>query len=171
MRKTAGAMKPSHYAALLSLAAIIATSIGARAAGNVWGKAADNRIYAQTLVNKMAAANPLLVSIGMHVARPGTQDYRIIASTLDVVGKQCDPEDLVVAVDDNSVISAPNLKAGKLGILIPLHDRDGHHIGGFALAFKYKPGDDQARIFTRALALRDRMAKNIPNVESLFDSR
>jgi hypothetical protein len=151
------------------LIALLTLSLGTIAFGAdvKYGTPTDNKIYAQTLVNKIMAANPQLVAVGMHVAKPGTEDYRIIATTLNVVGKKCDPEDLVVSVGGNTVLM-PNLKMSKLGILLPMHDRSGKHIGGFALQFKYHDGDDQAKLFAEALALRDSVAKEIPSVADLF---
>lgn len=132
-----------------------------------YGTPADNKIYAQTLVNKVMAANPQLVAVGMHVAKPGTEQVSIIATTLPVVGKKCDPEDLVVSINGCTVLM-PNLKASKLGILIPMNDSSGKLIGGFALQFKYKAGDDQVKLFAQAIALRDNLAKEIPTVADLF---
>lgn len=129
---------------------------------------AENHIQAQVLVNRIAAADAELVSVGMHVAAPGTHAYRIIATTLNVVGKPSDPEDLEIAVGGSTVLLPPNEAKAKLGIMLPLRDRDGHQIGALALAFAWRPGLDQARLLARAIAIRDRVAADIPSAAALF---
>jgi hypothetical protein len=153
-------------AALVLAQICLAPVPGARADEN-YGRAADNPIYAQTLVNQVQASNARLISTGMHVASPGTDQYCIIATTLNVVGKKCSPEDLEVAVGGHTVLT-PNVAKAKLGILLPLHDRTGRQIGGLALAFRYQPGDDQAKLLAEAIALRDGLAREIPQVAALF---
>lgn len=148
---------------------LLALSLGSIGFGEEakFGAPSDNKIYAQTLVNKVMAANPELVAGGMHVAKPGTDAYKIIATSLNVVGKPCDPSDLEVAVKGKTVIN-PMPAAGKFAVLLPLRDRSGKHIGGCAVQFKYRDGDDQVKLIVKAYALRDDLAKQIPDVAELF---
>ena len=129
---------------------------------------AENHIEAQALVNRIAAADASLVSVGLHVAAPGTHDYRIIATTLNVIGKRSDPEDLEIAVGGSTVLLPPNVAKAKLGIMLPLHDRAGRQIGALALAFAWRPGLDQARLLARAIAIRDQIAADSPSAAALF---
>ncbi len=132
-----------------------------------YGLAADNKIFAQALVNQIMAANPALLTAGMHCVPPGGDRQQIIASTLNVIGKPSDPEDVDVGVKGFTTLS-PNLKVPKLGIMLPLHDRAGKIIGALALAFKYREGEEQLKFFVEATAIRDRMAKEIPTLADLF---
>lgn len=149
---------------IISLLGLCSVSFGADAQ---YGAPADNKIYAQALVNKVMAANPQLVAAGMHVAKPGTDEYKIIATSLNVVGKPCDPSDLEVAVKGKTVIN-PMPAASKFGVLLPLHDRSGKLIGGCAVQFKYRDGDDQVKLIVLAYTLRDNLAKDIASVAGLF---
>ena len=132
-----------------------------------YGLAADNRIFAQALVNKIMAANPTLLTAGMHCVPPGGGVQKIIASTLNVIGKPSDPPDVEVGQQGFTHFN-PNLKVPKLGIMLPLHDRSGEIIGALALAFKYREGEDQVKYFAEATAIRDRVAKEIPSLADLF---
>ncbi len=123
-------MKPTQLVALFLIACTLG-SAGLRAADNKYGLAADNKIYAQTLVNQIMAENPNLVSVGIHCVPPGSEAQSIVASTLNVIGKKSDPEDIL---HGNTVIS-PHPKLPKLGIMLPLHDRDGHDLGSLPLAY------------------------------------
>lgn len=158
--------KPFRMVLLLSL--LMAARVSAPAAdAPKFGLAADNKVFAQALVAKIMAAHPSLLTAGMHCVPPGGDRSRIIASTLNVIGKPSDPEDLDVGAKGFTTIN-PNLKVPKLGIMLPLHDRSGRRIGALALAFKYQAGEDQVKYFAEATAIRDRVAQEIPALADLF---
>ena len=150
---------------LLALAA--GASVGLGADAPKFGLAADNKIFAQALVTKIMAANPDLVTAGMHAVPPGGDKTQIVASTLNVIGKPSDPEDVQVIAGDMTNIF-PHPKLPKLGVMLPLHDRAGKTIGALALAFNYRKGDDQVKCFAAATAIRDRVAQEIPALADLF---
>ena len=129
-----------------------------------YGLAADNKIKAQQLVNDIMTANPGLVAAGMHCVAPGAEKQAIIASSLNVIGKPSDPEDVL----HGATTIAPSAKAPKLGIMLPLRDRTGKELGSLALQFKYQAGEDQVKYFAEATAIRDRVAQQIPDLASLF---
>ncbi|MBX3749950.1 MAG: hypothetical protein KF897_07675 [Opitutaceae bacterium] len=129
-----------------------------------YGLAAQNHIYAQKLVNDIASSHPELVAVGLHCVPPGDSRQSIVASTLNVIGKPSDPEDIV----HGSTTIAPSNKAPKLGIMMPLHDRAAQEIGSLALQFKYQKGDDQVKLLAQATVIRDRVAREIPDLAGLF---
>jgi hypothetical protein len=154
-----------HQLTLLLLWACACT-LGAVAADTKFGLAADNRIRAQQLVREIMAANPGLLTAGMHCVPPGGGQQSIIASTLNVIGKPSDPEDVL----RGSTTISPNLKVPKLGIMLPLRDQGGKEIGSLALAFKFKAGEDQVKYLAEATAIRDQVAQQIPTLASLFET-
>ncbi len=160
-------MKIMLRALTMMAALVIADGRGLAVDAPKYGLAADNRTFAQGLVTKIMAANPMLVTAGMHCVPPGGDRSRIIASTLNVIGKPSDPEDLDVGAKGFTTIS-PNLKVPKLGIMLPLHDRAGKIIGALALAFNYRAGEDQVKYFAEATAIRDRVAQEISDLAALF---
>ena len=129
-----------------------------------YGLAADNKIRAQQIVNALMTANPHLVAAGLHCVPPGGDKQAIIASSLNVIGKPSDPEDVL----HGATTIAPSAKAPKLGIMLPLHDQTGKEIGSLALQFKYQAGEDQVKYFAEATAIRDRVAQEIPALANLF---
>ncbi|HEV7445699.1 MAG: hypothetical protein JWO04_5282 [Gammaproteobacteria bacterium] len=132
------------------------------------GKAADNAIYAQTLVNEQMAKHPELLVLGMHAPKPGAKDSHMIAANLDRIGKADDEDDLAVAQERKTIL-APNVKEPtKFEVAVPLKDASGKVIGSLSTVFKYAAGDDEVKMHTAALAIRDEMAKKIPNVAALF---
>lgn len=138
------------------------------AAKEHWTKAADNAIYAQTLVNEVMAAHPELVVVGMHARAPGKKQETMIASNLDRIGKEDDEDDLAVAHERKTIL-APNLKdPSKFEVAIPLRDASGKVIGSLSTVFKYRAGDDELAMHSKALAIRDGLAKKIASADALF---
>jgi len=132
------------------------------------GKATDNAIYAQTLVNEQMAKHPELLVLGMHAPKPGAKDSHMIAANLDRIGKADDEDDLAVAQERKTIL-APNMKEPtKFEVAVPLKDASGKVIGSLSTVFKYAAGDDEVKMHTAALAIRDEIAKKIPNVAALF---
>ena len=132
------------------------------------GKAADNAIYAQTLVNEQMAKHPELLVLGMHAPKPGAKDSHMIAANLDRIGKADDEDDLAVAQERKTIL-APNVKEPtKFEVAVPLKDASGKVIGSLSTVFKYAAGDDEVKMHSAALAIRDEMAKKIPSVAALF---
>ncbi|MDI1335167.1 MAG: hypothetical protein PSU94_03195 [Lacunisphaera sp.] len=152
---------------LQALAALLLGSVALHAAdAPKYSLASDNHILAQKLVNEILAANPGLVAAGMHCVPPGGEKQAIIASSLNVIGKPSDPEDIL----HGSTVIAPSAKAPKLGVMLPLHDRAGKELGSLALQFKYQAGEDQVKYFAEATAIRDHVALQIPALVDLFVS-
>src|ERR1700730_6501113 len=132
------------------------------------GKAADNAIYAQTLVNATVAQHPELVVVGMHAMKPGAKIETMIAANIDRIGKKDDEDDLAVAHERKTIL-APNMKdPTKFEVAVPLHDASGKTIGSLSTVFKYTAGDDEVKMHKAALAIRDDIAKKIPNTAALF---
>ena len=159
-------MKPRPALSVLSLLGLIFLPPLVRA-GESYGKADDNGIYAEKVVKEAKFGNPDLIWVGIHAAAPGTSDYRIAASTLDLIGKKSDDNDIDVITDGKTHLT-PNARLGKLGVMLPLHDAAGGIIGALGMAFKYHAGDDEAELFSRATAIRNQLAARIPDQAALF---
>jgi hypothetical protein len=56
----------------------------------------------------------------------------------------------------------------KFEVAAPLHDASGKTIGSMSAVFKYTAGDDELKMHKAALAIRDDLAKKIPNAAALF---
>lgn len=157
-----------HFALSAAAAAVLCATAGYALADPALGKAADNAIYAQTLVNEQMAKHPELLVLGMHAPKPGAKDSHMIAANLDRIGKVDDEDDLAVAQERKTIL-APNLKEPtKFEVAVPLKDASGKVIGSLSTVFKYAAGDDEVKMHVAALAIRDEMAKKIPGVAALF---
>jgi iron complex outermembrane receptor protein len=159
-----------HLTLSAATAAVLCVAAACALADPAVGKAADNAIYAQTLVNEQMAKHPELLVLGMHAAKPGAsaKDSHMIAANLDRIGKLDDEDDLAVAMERKTIL-APNLKEPtKFEVAVPLKDASGKVIGSLSTVFKYAAGDDEVKMHVAALAIRDEMARKIPSVAALF---
>jgi hypothetical protein len=159
---------------LLLAAALAAAPFGVRAedapatAAAPLGKAADNKIYAQSLVNGLMAKHPELVVVGLHVVAPGAKEEKMIASNLDRIGKKDDDDDIAVATE-RKTICAPNMTdPHKFEVQVPMKDSSGAVIGAIGFVFKYNAGDDEVKLHAKAVAMRDALAKRIASLADLF---
>lgn len=134
-----------------------------------WKKPADNPILAQKLVNSLMAAHSELIVVGLHATAPGAKDQTMIATNLDRVGKADDDDDKAVSVE-HKIILAPNLKdPAKFEVQVWLKDATGQQLTAAAgFVFKYKAGDSEIMMLTKALAFRDELARKTPTFEALF---
>jgi hypothetical protein len=158
-----------HFVISAASAAVLSCASAAYAlAEPALGKAADNAIYAQTLVNEQMAKHSELLVLGMHAPKPGAKDSHMIAANLDRIGKADDEDDLAVAQEHKTIL-APNLKEPtKFEVAVPLKDANGKVIGSLSTVFKYAAGDDEVKMHAAAVAIRDEVAKKIPSVAALF---
>ena len=153
---------------VFSLSLLALAPVSSRAEGEGWIKAADNKTYGQALVRDIMQHHPELLTAGLHAIAPGETVQSIVASTLDRIGKKDDEGDLLVGEKGATVIT-PNLSdPPRLGILLPMLDASGKRIGALALAFKYHNVADEAKFYLESVAIRDDLAKKIPNVSILF---
>jgi hypothetical protein len=163
-------MKYPHRILILATLLLAPLARSAEPAANpVWGRAADNHIFAQQLVNELMAAHPELVVIGLHATVPGAKDETMIATNLDRVGKVDDDDDIAVAKEHKTIL-APNQKdPNKFEVQVPLKDRSGKFLGASAgFVFKYHAGDDEVELHQKALAIRDALAAKTPDLATLL---
>jgi len=157
------------FTALVLMTAL--TSLRAQATAEeqaTWVKAADNKIYAQQLVNEIMAAHPELLVVGFHAVAPGTKDQKMIATNLDRVGKKDDDDDIAVFAE-RKIILVPNAKeSNKFEVQLPMKDATGTLIGAYGFVFQYRAGDDEIAMLVKATALRDGLAKKIHSLTALF---
>jgi hypothetical protein len=144
------------------------TGLPAQEAAQNWGKASDNKIYAQKLLNEVMAQNRDLLVVGFHAIKPGTTEQVMIATNLDRVGKADDDDDKAVFTE-RKTICVPNAKeSNKFEVQVPMKDATGAIIGAYGFVFNYKAGDDEVEMHRKAVVLRDALAKKIPNLAALF---
>ena len=168
---------------------VVATALGVcLVLGNVTVWAADQpknwtppaqKIYAQKLSDETMAKHPELLSITLHGVPPGMDNvYTMFAgSYLERIGNPDDPDDIDVSKKGITILDPrwhrTNDTDKKFVVLMPMRDASGENIGLVVYAFKnpVKPNTSKAEseYFVKAAALRDGLAKQIPNYKALFE--
>lgn len=143
-------------------------SIGLKAE-TALGKAADNKIYGQVVINDLMRENPDLIIASIHTVAPGAKDQTMVASTMDRIGEKDDDEDLVVVSEQATILARSLKEPQKFKVHMPLEDASGKVIGLLVLIFKAEPGNDETHYCERALAIRANVAKRITDTRLLFN--
>lgn len=157
----------------LAFAAAFAQS--AVAADRNWTPPA-RRNYAQQLSDETMKAHPELLSVTFHGVPPGMTDiYTMFAGSYpDRIGNPDDPDDIDVSKKGITIVDPrwhrTKDPSPKFVVLLPLRDRVGENVGLIVYAFKV-PAESNAgerTFYSRALDLRDALAKRIPSYDALF---
>lgn len=123
--------------------------------------------YAQKLTERTVAAHPDLLVMMIHATPPGGAYNVIIGSNIGRFGKKADADDLRV-IDKGST----NLEVGgdndRYETELPLLDRTGKRIGALGLVFGLKAGTNKEALHQHGLAIRDEVARAIPENAALF---
>jgi hypothetical protein len=123
--------------------------------------------YAQELTERTVEAHPDLLVMMIHATPPGGKYNVIIGSNIGRFGKRADDDDLRV-IDKGST----NLEVGgdndRFETELPLLDRSGKRIGALGLVFGLKPNTDKEALHRHGLAIRDEVARAIPDNAALF---
>jgi hypothetical protein len=124
------------------------------------------KIYAQRLVDKLAADHPDLRRVALHITPPKENENLIIACNLpERIGRKSDPEDLKAMKTGQPIV----LKEGdNFDVTLPLHDATGRTIGAIGLTFKPRRGEQDPAATRRARAMVGQIEKQIASAEQLF---
>lgn len=126
--------------------------------------------YAQEITERIVHAHPDLIVVMLHATPPGQKTNVVIGSNIGRFGKPADEDDLRIIEQGKT-----NLEVAGAGdryeVALPLVDVAGRQIGALGLVFPLHPGDDKTVLQSRARAIRDDLAKMIPNNAALFAPR
>jgi hypothetical protein len=134
------------------------------------------KIYAQALSDATMKAHPDLLSVTIHGVPPGMTDtYTMFAGSYpDRIGNPDDPDDIDVSKKGITIVDPrwhrTKDTAPKFVVLMPMRDAKGDNIGLVVYAFKVPVAGNryERTLYTKALDLRDALARKIPSYEALF---
>lgn len=133
--------------------------------------------YAQTLADATMRAHPELLSMTFHGVPPGLDKvYTMFAGSYpDRIGNPDDPDDVDVIVKGITVVDPrwhrTKDATPKFVVQLPLRDAAGENVGLVVYAFRVPVASNagEREYYTKALDLRDALAKEIPAYRALFD--
>jgi len=138
------------------------------------------KIYAQKLSDETMAKHPELLSVTLHGVPPGMSDaYTMFAGSYpERIGNPDDPDDIDVSKKGITILDPrwhrTKDTVKKWVVLMPMRDAAGENVGLVVYAFKDPKGNPNStaaeiEYLKRSTALRDALAKKIPNYNALFD--
>lgn len=123
--------------------------------------------YAQQLVERTVRRHPDLVVMMIHATPPGSRTNIVIGSNIGRFGKVADEDDLRVIDKGETNLEVADEK-DRFETELPLNDASGKRIGALGLVFHYRDGADREALHRHGLAIRDELARQIPNSAALF---
>ena len=129
----------------------------------------SNPIFAQRLVERTIKAHRDMLDVIFHVTPPNSTDNIAIAAyTAKERGAKSGDDDLGVMTTGKPIVEVQ--KDGvRIGVLLPLKDRNGKIIGALGLMYKYHAGQKETDFLHRSEKIRDHFAKQIVSREALFE--
>lgn len=124
--------------------------------------------YAQHLVDETLAKHPELLIVAFHATPPKHPGNVIVASNIGRIGKPADEDDLGVIASGVPKLEL-NADGDRFESLQVLQDVSGDTIGAVGFVFAYRPGDDQAAMHRKAVAIRDGLRRRILSIGNLMD--
>jgi hypothetical protein len=128
----------------------------------------SDQIRAQALLMQTLRRHRDVLVLAMHVIPPGKTDGVIIACNVGRIGMASDEADLAVIKTGK-----PELKvrpdSGRFKVQLPLNDARGVTVAALSVFYAYRAGDKPDAFLARATALRNEVARRIPDKAALFE--
>ena len=159
------------------MAAALALSSAACAAGPKNWTPPAFRTYAQALSDETMKAHPELLSFTLHGVPPGMDKlYTMFAGSYpDRIGNPDDPDDVDVITKGITIVDPrwhrTKDAVPKFVMQLPLRDAAGNNVGLVVYAFRVPVASSAGEriYYDKALDMRDALAKRIPAYGALFD--
>jgi DNA-binding beta-propeller fold protein YncE len=132
---------------------------------------AVNAPFAEDLVLATLSAHPELRKMGLHAVPPGLTDSLIIANgNASRIGYKSSKGDFD-AVKDNKTYCAKKDDGQFYNLKLPLLDASGKRIGILVMELPFTSVPDAAEAIRKAEEIRAEVAKNIPDLNRLFQNQ
>ncbi len=141
-----------------------------------WTKAADNKIHAQAVIDRLMANEPDLVAIGLHsvppgvAARPNEPGQVVIAQVDDIIGRPDTSQDLDIGrLEQIRIFRAPLGGVMRMRFYSPLYDRAGRNIGLVVLAFRLSAKTTALSTHIKAARILRTLSDQFSDQAALFE--
>lgn len=122
---------------------------------------------AQAMIDDALSHDPLIITLAFHVTPPGQAINSIVASNFGRIGKPADSDDAAVMQEGKTRREITN-NGRRVAIELPFLDSHRQTIGALSTSFKLGLGDDTDQMESRAISLRDGLARRIRSLKALF---
>jgi hypothetical protein len=116
------------------------------------------------------AANPDLLSAGLHAMPLAGEDYVTVAQTKDIIGRKSSEDDLaMITLDEIRIRPDMSGDTPRIKTNAPLRDQSGRIIGLVALSFKRGPGITALTVHLRVDKILNELSAKIPDRAALLN--
>lgn len=145
------------------------STLSAKNAADPWPYDAHFRgcTYAQSLVDRFAHRYPDVLVMMIHATPPGKKVNVVIGSNIGRIGKAADEDDLRVIETGSTNLEVADT-GDRFETELPLNDATGKRIGALGLVFRLSPSTDRDALHAHGRAIRDALARQIPDSAALF---
>jgi hypothetical protein len=126
--------------------------------------------YAQEITERILRAHPELIVVMLHATPPGETTNVVVGSNIGRFGKPADEDDLRIIEQGKTNLEVAG-EGDRFEVALPMLDASGKQVGALGLVFPLHPGDDKDALHSQGRAIRDELAKLIPNNAALFAPR
>jgi iron complex outermembrane receptor protein len=126
--------------------------------------------YAQAITEKEIKAHPQIIVMMIHATPPGKDINVVIGSNIGRIGKWADADDMRIVQKGTTNLEMA-AEGDRFETALPLNDAKGKQIGALGLVYSFKKGDDKEKLHALGIAIRDEVAKMIPDNAALFAPR
>lgn len=133
-----------------------------------WDPKFSANTYGQQLAMRMVAKYPDLLVIMIHATPAGGGKNVVIGSNIGRIGKIADEDDLRVIKKGSTNLEVGGDDNDRFETEVPLNDASGTRIGALGLVFAYTPATNKEAVHAHGRAIRDDLARHIPNSAALF---
>ncbi len=128
----------------------------------------EGKIYAQKLVQELAARHSEVTGIEVSATPPKGQHCVTIAATeAKEVGEKCDEDEFTAMRTGKPFVEK---EEDGFDITLPIHDATGRIIGTMGLDFRPQPGQKESEVVERAKEIAKEFEEQVPARARLFES-
>lgn len=153
---------------IFAAAGLVCAQLNAQSPAPALGKAAQNRIYAQRVMDELKAKNPDLLSISIYCVRPGTKAAVVVAGSLDQIGKPQPAEEADMGLHGASkIIPDEENNVKRYWVLSPLKG-GGETLGSLVVAYPRQIDGQEAAVMARHKEIAAEISRLITNEDSIY---
>jgi hypothetical protein len=135
---------------------------------NAQASSKGKKIYAQKLVEELAARHSEVTGIEVSATPPEGQHCVTIAATeAKDLGEKCDEDEFAALRTGKPLVDK---EEDGFDITLPIHDATGKIIGTMGLDFKPQPGQKESEVVERAKQIASQFEEQVPARARLFES-
>jgi hypothetical protein len=128
-------------------------------------QAQTRNIFAQKVVQEVAAAHPEITGLELAATKPGNGCRTIAATEAKEIGEKCDKDEWTARNTNRPFVEQERTE---FDVTLPLHDSAGKTIATAGMDFKLKAGRTKETVLREALQIGAELERRLTSESELF---